>query len=65
MNILEALKQTDINIRLISRDENRWMFWDSEAQTWIVRESRPGHRVVLINTPSEEAAVKVLLEGRE
>lgn len=64
MSIVEALKSMEHHIILRAANGQRWMYWDSGSQAWVVRgKSGPGRNKVLIETESEEEAVKELLGG--
>lgn len=71
MTIVEALQADKLN-RIALTDNSRWMYWTGEGggvdeipHKWAVREARRRHTERLIITDSEEAAVKVLLEGTQ
>jgi len=63
MTMLEALKNPDRTVRL--EYEDRWFVYDNIHDLWVVYERRPNDRnsKMIIQTPSEENAVRELLKG--
>ena len=61
--VAEALKSVELYPILKSQDGKRWLYWDRSSQAWVVRgKAGPGRNKVLVETESEEEAVKVLLQ---
>lgn len=61
MTIKQLIQSEDHNIRISVGD--RWLYWDDFQIIWVVREHKrhQKHSTVVIETESEEEAVKVLL----
>ncbi len=65
MNVYEALKSNDNDIRLTNDAENRWLVWDTVLKQWAVYERKYHARntAILYHGDSCDAAVLVLLKG--
>jgi hypothetical protein len=64
MTIQELMKsENHCDIRISVGD--RWLYWEFSNNFWVVRECKryQKHSRVVIETESEEAAVKALLNG--
>ena len=67
MNIYEALKLEDVDIRLTNDEENRWLVWDCSTGRWAVWERKRYQRETgcLYLGDSCDEAVKVLIAKAE
>ncbi len=64
MTIKQLMQEEDYcDIRISVRD--RWLYWEFFNKQWVVREHKRHERQsrVVIETESEEEAVKALLNG--
>lgn len=64
--IIEALKADKVD-RITSNDGKRWLYWsgnspfDGESNRWHVRTTKRPRSVLILQTDSEEEAVKILI----